>query len=162
MNKINKTIEKFVNEAAGAIVGEHIEVSSKYNDFYASALLNVIFVPKWKSYKFNKNSVADVQFGLYFRSLSTYAKDFSLETLSILHELGHIVTDPEIPLNYDRTEAFERISKKAKSEEELNRLYFRMTDEKMATLWAVKWLTVKENRKLAQNFEKEFFKNFAG
>lgn len=162
MNKINKIIAKFVNEAAGIAIDEPITVHSETNAFSASALLNVIFVPKWKSYKFNKNSLSDVLFSEYFCSLSSHAKEFSLETISILHELGHIVTDPDIPLNYDRQKALEHINEKAKNEKELNRLYFRMTDEKMATLWAVKWLTVKENRKLAHNFEKDFFKNFAG
>lgn len=162
MNKINKIIAKFVNDAAGIAIDEPITIRSNLDEFCASALLNVVFVPKWKSYKFNKNSLGDVLFREYFYSLSSYAKEFSLETISILHELGHIVTDSKLPLNYDRDKALDDITEKAKNEEELNRLYFRMTDEKMATLWAVKWLTVKKNRELAHKFEKEFFKNFAG
>jgi len=160
-NKMNKIIEKFVNDALSAVVDEHISITSKFNEFSVDIDEYKICVPKWKKYNFNEKSLIDKQFEQYFHSLSDYAKGFTLVTLSLLHEMGHIVTDDELPLNYDRIAEYGRIYSKAKSEEELNRLYFRMHDEKMATWWAVLWLSVKENRNLAREFEDEFYASLA-
>ena len=152
-SKLNKIIENFVNEAIGAVVDEHISITNKHNEYSVDIDAYKICVPK----KFNKKTAVDEQFEQFFRSLSNYAKDFSFVTLSILHEMGHIVTDDDIPLKYDRFAEIDRITAQAKSKNELIRSYFRLYDEKMATLWAVKWLTVKANRKLAKQFEDEFY-----
>ena len=160
-NKMNKIIENFVNDAIGVSFGEHITVTSKFNEFSSNPIEYTICVPKWKAYKFNKKSLVDEQFEKYFYSLSEYAKGFSLVTLSILHELGHLATDEDIPYNYDRFAELDKIQCKAKDEKHLNSLYFRLFDEKMATLWAAKWLSVKSNRNLAKAFEDEFYASLA-
>ncbi len=156
-SKLNKIIEKFVNDAIGASYDEYITITDKYDEFSANADDSKICVPKWKGYKFNKKTLADEEFELYFYSVSNYAKEFSLVTLSILHELGHLATEDDIPDEYNREKELNILCKKAKNKKELNRMYFRLYDEKMATLWAAKWLSVKANRKLAKEFEEEFY-----
>ena len=90
-------------------------------------------------------------------------KGFSDITISLLHELGHLETNDEIRKTFHlfvRELAMIGIQSKAESIEEANVMYFLLPDEKMATEWAIQWLSVKENRKLAKKFEKKFFKCF--
>lgn len=90
-------------------------------------------------------------------------KGFSELTISLLHELGHNETFKDIPKNYDRKKALRKINKMTgKDLRKANQMYFSLTDENLATEWAVQWLSKKENRKIAKRFEKDFFKAWRG
>jgi hypothetical protein len=77
-------------------------------------------------------------------------------TLALLHELGHLSV--EFNEDYDRELALAEI--KSLPREEINFAYFRLPDETAATDWAIEWLQIAENRKLAKAFEKKFFACF--
>lgn len=76
------------------------------------------------------------------------ARGFSHTTLVILHELGHWAT---------------RFDFSWEDDEELRELaydmdrYLLLPSEQLATDWAIDWLKDPEHRKLAKQFEKQFF-----
>lgn len=86
-------------------------------------------------------------------------RGFASITLALLHELGHIYTNEDIP-NWDdfkRQEEIEKIHNQFKTHREINFAYFKLPDETAATDWAIAWLQDAEHRKMAKAFEKKFF-----
>ena len=118
-----------------------------------------INVPAWKTVNYN-----DDEPGRYFRqdfiNRCPLAKGFADVTLSVLHEIGHRMTEDLIPADYNREKAEMLCGIFAESLEEANRNYFKLPDETLATNWAIKWLSNPENRKKAKAFEKKFFACF--
>ena len=92
-----------------------------------------------------------------FRSPRT--KGFANITLSLLHELGHCATEDFDFGNYDRDEMLKVIGQSL-PREFVNFAYFLLPDEYAATEWAINWLEDAENRKIAKNFERDFFNLF--
>lgn len=88
-------------------------------------------------------------------------KGFATITLTLLHEMGHLIT---YPINGQewlkiRQEKMPEILSVPKSTR--NFLYFTLPDEYAATQWAIEWLQDPEHRKIAKAFEKKFFACFA-
>lgn len=84
-------------------------------------------------------------------------------TLALLHELGHFETEEELPFGYDRFKAEEMCKEWCGDDyEKLNLMYFTLPDEWLATQWAIEWLSDDDNRKIAKQFEREFFKAWRG
>ena len=84
------------------------------------------------------------------------AKGFARVTIILLHELGHASSVQEFE-GYSRTESMLDILNTANSAEEANERYFKLPDEVSASEWAMDWLSIPENRKIAKRFEKKFF-----
>lgn len=118
-----------------------------------------IRVPQWKKANYT-NDIGGKCFRKDFVSRCPLAKGFADITISLLHELGHAMTENQIPEDYDRDFATFEIFVKADTEEEANALYFNLPDETLATNWAIEWLSNPENRKKAKAFEKNFFACF--
>ena len=118
-----------------------------------------INVPAWKTVDYN-----DDEAGRYFRqdfiNRCPFARGFADVTLSVLHEIGHRMTDDLIPKDYDRERAEINCFLAAESLKEANKYYFALPDETLATNWAINWLQNPENRKIAKAFEKKFFACF--
>jgi hypothetical protein len=92
------------------------------------------------------------------------AKGFADITLAMLHELGHHevaeIIDKDYK-DYDRRAMIKAINEEL-PRELVNYAYFLLPDEMLATQWAIQWLEESaENRKIAKQFEKEFFKLFS-
>lgn len=101
------------------------------------------------------------QFRKDFTNRCPKAKGFATITLSLLHELGHFETfgEEDDLDDYDREAEIDRILTLPKSQR--NWAYFKLPEEMAATDWAIEWLSKKENRIAAKNFERAFFKCFA-
>lgn len=102
--------------------------------------------------RFNKN----------FFHLYPAARGFSSLTISLLHELGHHETLFDLPDSWDRVKEEQKLSKYFNNFDKMYQAYFSMKDEKLATQWAIDWLSQTENRKRAKRFEREFFKAWRG
>lgn len=76
------------------------------------------------------------------------ARGFSNITLSLLHECGHWATRSVMNhLEYDKA-----VSKVFTQDE-----YMKIPWEHLATEWAICWLASSFNRKIAKEFEKDYF-----
>lgn len=90
----------------------------------------------------------DKAFRKNFVSRCPLAQGFSSITLTLLHECGHWATRSLMDmLEYDK------MYKKVKSQEE----YMEIPWEHIATEWAICWLYSPVNRKIAKEFEKNYF-----
>jgi len=131
-----------------AFIGDYME-----NGYFTIA------VPRWKTARFDKDKGGKL-FRKDFVSRSSCARGFSTITLSLLHEIGHFMTEDDIDDDYDRIEVLKELHKKYKTLEAINNAYFNLPDESMATDWAIGWLNNGDNRKVAKKFEKKFFACF--
>ena len=139
---------KVVNYAAWGDVAEDEEV--------------MIFIPNWRKADF-KHDKGGKLFRKDFVQRCARAKGFSDVTISVLHEVGHTMTNQFLPKDYDRKTEFEKLKSnlQAKTNKEITLAYFQMQDEVMATNWAIDWLNDAQNRKTAKRFEKKFWACFA-
>ena len=95
----------------------------------------------------NENDEEDKMFRKNFISRYPTAQGFANITLAILHELGHWVTRNSVNwLEYAI------LASQVSSEE-----YFDLEAERIATDWAIEWLSQSQNRKLAKSFEVQYF-----
>ena len=94
-----------------------------------------------------KNDEEDKRFRRFFISLFPAGQGFANVTISILHELGHWATRHEV----DWDEYW------AEADNAFGWDYFNLKAERMATDWAINWLSDPENRKTAKTFEHEYF-----
>ena len=76
------------------------------------------------------------------------AKGFSTVTLALLHECGHWHTRSIINMN-----VYTKMVDKAESHND----YFNIPYERLATEWAICWLSDPFNRMMAKTFEKQYF-----
>ena len=139
---------KVVNYAAWGDVAEDEEV--------------MIFIPNWRKADFEHDKGGKL-FRKDFVQRCARAKGFSDVTISVLHEVGHTMTNQFLPKDYDRKIEFEKLKSnlQAKTNKEITLAYFQMQDEVMATNWAIDWLNDAQNRKIAKKFEKKFWACFA-
>lgn len=77
------------------------------------------------------------------------AQGFANVTLSILHEIGHAKT------KWDGGNVFDDFNKRQRIKTQ--KQYMLLESERRATDWAIQWLYSAEHRRLAKQFEKEFF-----
>lgn len=113
------------------------------------------------SYSFeNIQNDGQKQFRQDFTSRCKAAKGFADITICILHEVGHFAVE-EVTRNYNRCEKIRELQWTI-PQATINFEYFKLPDEKAATDWAINWLSIPENRKIAKQFEKKFFSCFQG
>ncbi len=94
------------------------------------------------------NDKMDKEFRKNFVSRCKLARGFSSITLTILHEFGHWETRSVFNMI-----AYEKIDKEVTTMQE----YMQNPYEQLATQWAICWLQVPSNRRLAKEFENYFF-----
>lgn len=94
-----------------------------------------------------QNDPEDKLFRKDFIRRCPLARGFANVTISILHELGHWMTADEV----DWEEYF------AEQENVFGQDYFNLKAERIATDWAIAWLSDPENRRVAKAFEVEYF-----
>ena len=99
------------------------------------------------------------QFRKDFINRCPLGKGFATITMSLLHELGHFETVWYDFEDYDREAEIARILSLPRGQR--NWEYFKLPDESAATDWAIDWLSKKENRIAAKQFERKFFSCFA-
>ena len=104
-----------------------------------------LHLPKDLNYKKDDR---DYAFRQDFINRCPSARGFSNITLSLLHECGHWATRSVMNhLEYDKAVA------KAFTQDE----YMKIPWEHLATEWAICWLASSFNRKMAKEFEKDYF-----
>jgi hypothetical protein len=133
-----QAIRKFADYAAG----EHVIITRGDWAMGMSDTKPRLYVP----YNIMQNDDNDKLFRLDFIARCPLARGFANVTISILHEIGHhfnresyITTDSE---QYDASEGY---------------WHFMLPCEMDATDWAIEWLQDSEHRKIAKQFEKDFF-----
>lgn len=95
-----------------------------------------------------KRDSRDYAFRKDFTERCPQARGFSNITLSLLHECGHWATRSVMNhLEYDKA-----VSKVFTQDE-----YMKIPWEHLATEWAICWLASSFNRKVAKEFEKDYF-----
>lgn len=163
--KANKAVKEFVRE----IVTYPIDINVYYfqnNSIDYGATGSVfeddeidIYIPHWCKANY-KNDFGGKCFRKDFVNRCPMAKGFSDVVISLLHEIGHTMTKDALPKNYNRELEERKARINAQNEYEIHTNYFAMKDEMLATNWAIMWLCIPENRKLAKAFEKKFFACF--
>lgn len=96
-----------------------------------------------------KPDAVDIEFRKDFIARYSPARGFSNVTLAILHEIGHAKT------KWDGGNMFEEV--KQRNRVKNMKEYMMLESERRATDWAIQWLYSAEHRRLAKQFEKEFF-----
>lgn len=133
-----------VRKFADLVAGEHVICTR--SDDWAMSLNDPkprLLVPT----DLMKNDEGDKLFRVDFIARCPMARGFANVTISILHEVGHhfhreeyIFCDAE---EYDNAHGTD---------------HFKLPCEVVATDWAIEWLQDPEHRRLAKQFEREFFK----
>ena len=162
--KANEIIHNFVNSAVNVPCEYHVRsVRSKAITYAVFGAIEdddiIIFVPNWKKANF-KDDLGGKCFRADFVNRYPAARGFSDVTLSLLHEVGHTMTKMFVPPMKEEIAKYNKAVEHTEDMKEVNKLYFALTDERMATDWAIEWLKVAENRKMAKKFEKKFSKCF--
>jgi hypothetical protein len=162
--KANQIIYNFLNNAIVSPCEYLVKsINTKEVNYFAFGDIDddqaIIFVPNWKKANYKKD-LGGKCFRADFISRCPIAQGFSDVTLSLLHEVGHTMTKALVPPMKDEIDRYNEAVEKTDDMKEVNKLYFALTDERMATDWAIEWLQNSDNRKMAKEFENEFFKNF--
>ena len=97
---------------------------------------------------FTTNDKIDKEFRKNFVGRCKLAQGFSNVTLAMLHEFGHWETRSVFNII-----AYDKFDKKVTNMQE----YMQNPYEQLATQWAICWLQVPYNRRLAKEFEDYFF-----
>lgn len=160
-NKANQLIKDFTFKAVNLPFSIKMVKSNRVEYFIEGSIENKnlkILVPNWKKADFTKDDCGKA-FRKDFVTRCVLARGFSDVTLSLLHEIGHAMTKTFVP---PMIEEIKEYNKKVKNLEmcDVYPLYFNLTNEHMATDWAIEWLKVAENRRIAKEFEKKFSKCF--
>lgn len=165
--KANKAIKEFIKTVYNEPVDFALSIAKNGSMNYAvwgDVTENeeiLIFIPNWRKADF-KHDKGGKWFRKDFTERCPLAKGFSDVTISLLHEIGHSMTNYLLAEDYDRKAEFEKLKTacKAKTPKEQTFAYFKMTDENLATNWAIDWLADAEHRKIAKKFEKKFWACF--
>ena len=93
-----------------------------------------------------QNDEMDKMFRQDFVARCPLAQGFANVTISILHEIGHYMFPCEYlttdPAEYDKATGWD---------------HFKLECEVVATNWAIEWLQDKNHRKVAKEFERDFY-----
>lgn len=130
---------------ADYVAGTHVTIVRERSDWGMSlADLRVprLILPK----DLNQNDQADKEFRIDFVSRCPMAQGFANVTISILHEIGHWFN----PIEYLESDVDEYNNA-------LGFDHFKLPCEIVATDWAIEWLQDKNHRKVAKEFERNFF-----
>ena len=133
-----------IRKFADFVAGEHV-ICTRDEDWAMSMADSKprLLVP----YDLDKNDDGDKLFRFDFVVRCPLARGFANVTLSLLHEIGHhfnresyITTDSD---QYDAS---------------VDYWHFMLPCEMDATDWAIEWLQDPEHRRVAKQFERDFFK----
>lgn len=99
-------------------------------------------------YNLNENDEDDKAFRVDFIKRYSPARGFANITITILHEVGHWETRMQSDMDTygvrrDRTKNMEE--------------FMLLKEERLATDWAIQWLYEPDHRRIAKQFEKEYF-----
>ena len=160
-NKANEIIKEFTFNAVKLPYTIKMVKSHRVEYFSQGSIEDKnlkILVPNWKKADFT-NDNGGKAFRKDFVTRFPSARGFSDVTLSLLHEIGHSMTKAFVP---PMREEYEKYNEQVEQLEmcDVYPLYFNLTNERMATDWAIEWLKVAENRRIAKEFEKKFAKCF--
>ena len=100
-------------------------------------------------------------FADFARKINPVYDNFNPIVISILHEVGHLRTLntlKEFYPNYNRFFSILALESNYNTDSELNYHYMRLPDERLATTWALEWLTYERNANYAHRFEKALAK----
>ena len=170
--KAQRLMEKFVNEISPLYhlcdddTYEKTEILVKQDDYFASDSIDSTLEYDQIAITYNFDELWDESaklFRAYWSKRYPLTKGFADITISLLHELAHLIVNDEIRKTFsykDRALAIAAIDLRAQDYKEKCDLYFGMPDEVAATEWGLNWLSINENAKKAKAFEKEFFKCF--
>ena len=159
--KVNRIIKSFVEDFFPLCVDVELAWDNDSSINYAICADEdevTIYIPNWKKANF-KNDNGGKCFRKDFTERCPLGKGFSDITISLLHEIGHAMTNRDLPENYDRASECAKVNR-IKDNSERCFAYFKMLDETLATDWAIKWLQDPEQRKIAKDFEKQFWACF--
>lgn len=163
--KVNRIIREFLEDVIVLPIDIEIESENTSDVYYAvDGDINnedeeiIVYVPNWRKADY-KNDFGGQCFRKDFIERCPMAKGFSDVTISLLHEVGHTMTKGSLPKNYNREKECAKVDE-IKDKVAHTFAYFKMTDEVLATNWAIAWLSDAENRKTAKAFEKKFWTCF--
>ena len=145
--KKERAIKRFTEH----ILGRTVEIHKSPYDMSFNFGMDVfgkrpaLLIPKNLDCKFSK---ADKKFRKNFISRCSLARGFSNATISVLHECGHWET--RSIMDFD---AYMDMKRKVHNMED----YMNIPWEHLATDWAICWLASPKNRKVAKQFEREYF-----
>ena len=159
--KVNKLIKAFITN----VIPFPINLTLSWDDtplidyaICADGNNITVFIPNWKKADYT-NDYGGKCFRKDFVDRCPLGRGFSDITISLLHEIGHAMTDADIPNNFCREVEYSKIRNISDITQRMF-AYFRLLDEMMATDWAIDWLQDAEHRKMAKAFEKEFWACF--
>lgn len=134
-----------IRKFADTVLGEKVVIVRRRDDWGMSLTDKRprLVLPK----DTQQNEEQDKLFRKDFIRRCKSAQGFANVTLSILHEVGHWMTRYDI----DWDEYF------AEQENVYGLDYFNLKAERVATDWAIAWLSDPENRRVAKAFEVEYF-----
>jgi len=132
-----------IRKFASAVLGERVIIVRKRGDWGMSLIENHprLELPA----DIYQNDKQDKLFRKDFIRRYNGARGFSNVTISVLHELGHWVTRAEVDW-----EEYYILQDQVSGQE-----YFDLYGERVATDWAIQWLSIPENRRKAKAFEAE-------
>lgn len=134
-----------IREFAGVVAGEYVIIARGRDDWSMSVTDKHprLILP----YDVNKNDAEDKLFRQDFIRRYSGGRGFANITISILHEIGHWKTRNEVDWELYW----------AQQENVFGQDYFNLPAERMATDWAINWLSDPEHRKIAKEFEARHF-----
>lgn len=132
-----------MHKFADAVAGRHVTFT-RATDWALSVVDSRPHL--WVPFDLMKNDEGDKQFRDDFTQRCPMGRGFANVTISILHELGH---------HFNREEYIKTNEKEY--DEATGYDHFKLPCEIVATNWAIKWLQDPEHRRLAKQFEREFF-----
>ena len=170
--KVKRLMKEFVNEISPIYylteddTYEKTKILVKQDSYFSAESIDSTLEWEELTITYNFDELWDESaklFRAYWSKRYPLTKGFADITISLLHELSHLIVNDEIRKTFsyeDRALAMSAIDIQAQNYEEKCNLYFGMPDEKAATEWGLNWLAIHENAKKAKAFEKEFFKCF--
>ena len=103
--KVNKVIKNFIEEVLDSStfveIQKYFDESMYYGVWGCFDDEITVFIPNWKIVNY-KNDFGGKCFRKDFVNRCTIAKGFSDVTISLLHEIGHIMTESNLPQDYCR------------------------------------------------------------
>lgn len=138
-----------IREFGAIVCGKPIVISrtkEEHNNWRIGYEANpTLYLPQTLDFSPDKD---DKEFRKNFIERASLTRGFSYITLALLHEFGHWVTRSV----YD-SHAYHKLEAKTENQEQ----YMAIPWEMLATQWAICWLSIPENRKVAKRFEGRYF-----
>ena len=170
--KAYNLMKAFLNAASDLVYtcgGEEpdkIEIIPRKSDCFSAENVDTVDNSETLEIYYNFDGLFDESMKLfrdYWTQKVPMLAEFADITLTLLHELGHLETTDKIRAEFpnEMRELFWfAIDSNGGDNDEKNRRYFEMPDERAATEWGIEWLKDAEHQRFAKNFEKNFYSCF--